>query len=105
MNMIPHRNALLHLFMHFSPLWHSFLFSSHPLLKYLSMKIAIDANARMIFEAHKGVGKVFIFVFWFNSMMEFLLVAKWSTCPFLHNIGFHLSCFSRMIEMVYMRQT
>ncbi len=76
----------------------------HP-LKYLNMKIAIDANARMIFEARKGVSKAFIVVFWFNSMMEFLLVAKWSTCPFLHNLGFHLSCFSRIIEMVYIRQT
>ncbi len=53
----------------------------HP-FEILSMKIAIDANARMIFEAHKGVGKAFIVVFSFNSMMEFLLVAKWSTILF-----------------------
>jgi hypothetical protein len=69
------------------------------------LKIAIDANAKMIFGAHKGVGKAFIVAIWFNSMMEFLHVVKWLTCPFLHNLGFHLSCFSRMIEMVYIRQT
>lgn len=83
---------------------HFCCFHIHP-LEYLNMKITIDAHARMIFEAYKGVSKAFIIIFLFNSMMKFLLIAKWSTCLSLHNLGFHLNCFSRMIEMVYMRQT
>ncbi len=53
----------------------------HP-LEYLSMKIAIDANARMIFEAHKGLARLSLLFFgliqWWNSYLllngQFVLI-------------------------------
>lgn len=60
------------------------------LFGYLGMKIVMYVNVWMILEVCKGVGKVFVIVFWLGVVMGFLLVVNGLFVLFLMILVFKL---------------